>query len=79
MQIEIDFYDMKKGLPKDRDDKMSPLFREMSDADYKTLTKGFENNVDTCWKCTEPNVKSELINRSQGDLERGIAMIRKEV
>lgn len=37
MRIEIDFYDMKKGLPKDRDDKMSPLFREMSDADYKTL------------------------------------------
>lgn len=73
------FYDMKKGLPKDRDDKMSPLFREMSDADYRTLTEGFGSNVDTCWKCTGPNVKSELINRSQGDLERGIAMIRKEV
>ena len=73
------FYDMKKGLPEDRDDKMSPLFREMSDADYRTLTKGFGNNVGTCWKCTGPNVKSELINRSQGDLERGIAMIRKEV
>ena len=78
-ESQKDFYNMKKGLPENRDDSKNWLFEEVSEADCKILTKGFGRNIYECWECSETNVKSQLRTRSQGDLERGIDLIRKEV
>ena len=75
------FFNMKKGLPQDRDDDKYPLFEGVSEADYIVLTKGFfaGKKIHKCWAYANAEIESELRTRSQGDLEYGIGLIRKEV
>lgn len=74
------FYDMKKGLPEDRDDVQFPLYKGVSDSDYDILKGGFGRKIHECWKKNiDIEIETELRNRSQGDLEYGIDLIRKEV
>jgi len=72
-------FNMKMGIPKDRDDNRYPLFQNLSKDDYTTLTTGFGNNVYQCWQNIEIDHTSELKIRSQGDLEYGINLIREQI
>ena len=69
------FFDMKKGLPPDRDD----LFEDVPESDYIILRGQFGRNISRCWKHADMEIEKELRLRSQGDLEYGIELIRKEV
>ena len=69
-----DFFDMKDGLR-----TTESLFAGLSATDQATLSIGFGSNVHVCWTLSTDSVKEELIIRGQGDLERGINLIRSEV
>ena len=78
-----DYFDMKRGLP-DAPSKVSEveqeLFDELPDADREILAEGFGPNVGDCWNQWQVrDVKNDLLARGRGDLERGIALIRKEL
>ena len=73
------FFDMKNGLPNAPSDVERDLFGELSPADRKTLSDGFGPNVDKCWTLGNVSAKAELVLRGQGDLERGLELIRREV
>ena len=46
-----DFYDMKNGLPENRDDVEYPLFQDVSNADYTILENGFHRSkLHQCWE-----------------------------
>jgi len=76
-----DFYDMKNGLPENRDDAKYPLFQDVSDADYKILECGFHRSkLHQCWELLEDEgIEQKLRDRSCGDLEHGISMIHNEI
>ncbi|MCY4170279.1 MAG: hypothetical protein OXE59_10440 [Bacteroidetes bacterium] len=76
-----DFYDMKNGLPHNRDDTIYPLFQDISDADYCILEEGFHRTkLHRCWELLDNvGIDEELRNRSCGDLDNGISMIRNEI
>ena len=73
-----DFFDMKDGLPEALSETELELFEGVSRADRAVLTRGFGPNVYACWNIWSVQVRSELRTRGLGDLERGIALIRKE-
>lgn len=73
------FFDMKDGLPEELSTAEQELFDGLLPADWKVLSRGFGNNVYKCWNLWEGQAKNELIDRGQGDLERGIEIIWKEV
>ena len=73
------FFDMKRGLPANLSAAEQRLFDGLSADDREILNRGFEPNVGECWKLWNVPAKQELINRGQGDLERGIGLIRREV
>ena len=73
------FFDMKDGLPEALSAIEQELFDGLSSADRAILSRGFGQNVYRCWNLWEGQAKNELLNRGQGDLERGIEIIRKEV
>lgn len=73
------FFDMKSGLPNAPSEVERDLFGELSSADRKTLSDGFGPNVDKCWTLGNISAKAELVLRGQGDLERGLELIRREV
>ena len=78
-----DYFDVKRGLPDDLS-KVSEVERELfdrlSDADREILAEGFGPNVHECWnQWRVHDVKNDLLARGRGDLERGIALIRKEL
>ena len=77
--LQKDFYDMNNGLPEVLSDTEQQLFEGISQADRALLVSGFGQNVYTCWNVWGVQIKSELSTRGQGDLEQGIALIRKEV
>ena len=73
------FFDMKNGLPEELSATEEALFQELSMADRTLLSSGFGKNVHKCWTLWNVQAKTELLSRGQDDLERGIALIRKEV
>ncbi len=73
------FFDMKHGLAAEPSVIERALFDGLSSADRKILSHGFGPNVYTCWTLWNVQAKTELLRRGQGDLERGIELIRKEV
>ena len=73
------FFDMKNGLPDALSAIEEALFQGLSMADRTLLSSGFGSNVYECWTLWRGQAKTELLSRGQGDLERGIALIRKEV
>ena len=73
------FFDMKDGLPDAPSVIEKALFQELSPATRTLLSPGFGKNVCKCWTLWNVRAKTELLSRGQGDLERGIALIRKEV
>lgn len=78
-----DYFDMKRGLPDDPS-KVSEgereLFDGLSDADREILAEGFGPDVHECWNQWQVrDVKNDLLARGRRDLERGIALIRKEL
>ena len=73
------FFDMKNGLPDELSAVEDALFKDLSQGDRQVLSHGFGENVYKCWTHWNVQAKTELLRRSQGDLERGIELIRKEV
>ena len=72
------FLDMENGLPEEPCSVEEALFESLDQSDYDILSRGFGPNVYACWTIWNVQVKAELLRRSQGDLERGIALIREE-
>ena len=73
------FFDMKNGLPDAPSAIEEALFQGLSMADRTLLSSGFGKNVYKCWTLWKGQAKTELLSRGQGDLECGVALIRKEV
>ncbi len=73
------FIDMNHGLPVALTDIEQELFRDLPAADRQVFSIGFGPNIYECWNLWEGQAKIELRRRGQGDLERGIEMIRKGV
>ena len=75
-----DFFDMKQGLPDTPSATEQELFDGLSDGDREILAEGFGPNVHECWTLWHVRgIRDDLLARGQGDLERGIALIRKEL
>lgn len=75
-----DFFDMKQGLPDTPSATEQELFDGLSDADRDILAEGFGPNVHECWTLWNVReIREELLARGQDDLERGIALIRREL
>ena len=74
-----DFFDMKDGLPEVPCEIEQELFDGLSPIDRSTLSHGFGSDVYMCWTLWKVQAKSELQRRGQGDLERGINLIRGEI
>ena len=74
------FFNMKSGLPDVLSEVEQELFGGLSSADRAVLSYGFGRNVHKCWILRENvSAKTELTIRGQGDLERGLELIRREV
>ena len=73
------FFDMKKGLPEELSAVEEALFQELSQGARELLSNGFGQNVYKCWTLRNVQARTELLDRGQGDLKRGIDLIRKEV
>lgn len=73
------FFDMKHGLPREPTAGEEELFEGLSPPDKDVLSDGFGPNVDECWNVWNVQAVNELRARGQGDLEHGIALIRREV
>ena len=73
------FFDMKRGLPNVLSKVGQKLFGGLSPADRAVLSDGFGPNVHKCWTLQNVSAKMELVTRGQGDLERGLDLIRREV
>lgn len=73
------FFDMKNGLPNDLSAAEKALFQGLTSDTRTLLSRGFGNKVYKCWTLWHVQAKTALRRRGQGDLERGIALIRKEV
>ena len=73
------FFDMKHGLRGEPSAVEEDLFDGLSRRDKDILSNGFGPNVYECWDVWRGQAKHELRARGQGDLERGVAMIRGEV
>ena len=73
------FFDMKKGLPVTLSAIEQALFDGLPAADRAILSQGFRKNVHTCWNLWNVQIKTELLSRGQGDLERGLDLIRGEI
>ena len=73
------FFDMKDGLPDESSVTAEALFQGLSRQTRTLLSRGFGKNVYKCWTCWHVQAKTELLSRGQGDLEHGIALIRKEI
>ena len=75
-----DFFDMKRGLPETPSAVEGELFDDLPDTDREILAAGFGPNVGECWSVwSVREVVDELRTRGRGDLERGIALIRREL
>ena len=73
------FFDMKNGLPEELSEIEQELFGALSPVDREILSDGFGPSVYKCWLVWTIQAKNELLNRGQGDLKRGMNLIRKEV
>ena len=73
------FVDMRRGLRTAVSTGERTLFGELSPADRETLANGFGPNVHACWTLWNVQAKRDLQVRGQGDLERGIELIRREI
>ena len=74
------FFDMKRGLSDALSAIEQDLFGGLSDADRQILAQGFGPNVHECWTLWHVRgMREELLARGQGDIEQGIALIRKEL
>lgn len=71
--------DMNNGLSENPSESEHNLFANLTEEDRATLAHGFGPNVHTCWCIQEVSVADELRMRGQGDLQHGIALIRKAV
>ena len=75
-----DFLDMKQGLPAAPAAIEEDLFGGLPETDRATLSAGFGPNVHECWSVWDVReVRNELLARGRGDLEYGIALIRREL
>lgn len=72
------FFDMKQGFRR-KSAEGQLLFDGLSEADREALFNGFGNDVHECWTYCEVSARQELKIRGQGDLERGLCLIRREV
>ncbi len=77
--VQKDFFDMKDGLSEAPSAIEHELFDGLPSPDRAILSRGFGGNVYKCWTLWQGQAKNELLDRGQGDLERGIELIRKEV
>ena len=73
------FFDMKRGIPREPTATEKELFDGLPRVDREVLSNGFGPNVGECWSVWHVQAEHELRARGQGDLERGVALIREEV
>ena len=73
------FFDMNHGLPTTLSADEQELFDGLSQDDREILSSGFGPRVHACWNLWNAQAKTELVIRGQGDLERGLDLIRSEV
>ena len=73
------YIDMKCGLPDAPSELENELFNGLSQADRVILSSGFGSRVHKCWALSNVSAKQELLDRSEGDLEHGISLIRSEI
>jgi len=73
------FIDMKHGLSSNPTSVEEELFESLPPTDKKTLAIGFGEGVHECWKIWKVQTAQELRARGQGDLERGIGLIKGEL
>ena len=73
------YLDMKEGLSKNPSESERDLFADLPKEDRAILSNGFGPNVHQCWTIEDIGAADELRLRGQGDLERGIALIREAV
>lgn len=79
-EVQKNFFDMKRGLPRAPSAIEENLFDALPDADRRILATGFGPNVHACWNVWHVReVRKELLTRGQGDLEQGIELIRREL
>lgn len=75
-----DFFDMRDGLPEAPSAIEEELFDGLPDADRQMLEVGFGTSVHECWNVWDVHeVRHGLRTRGRGDLENGIALIRREL
>ena len=74
-----DVFDMKSGLPDDLSVTEAEVFRGLSSRTRAFLAQGFGGKVYKCWQYWHVQARTDIVSRGRGDLERGIALIRKEV
>ena len=75
-----DVLDMKRGLRETPSAIEENLFDDLPDADREILKSGFGPNVYECWNMWDVReVGNELRTRGRGDLEHGMALIRREL
>ena len=75
-----DFFDLKEGLPKNPSAVEHALFGGLPERSRSILSYGFGSDVYMCWApWTGVQAMMDLKRRGRGDLEHGIALIRKEV
>lgn len=77
--LQKNFFDMNNGLSSQPSEIEEELFSDLHQANHALLSDGFGANVYQCWCIWNVQAKHELDRRGQGDLQRGIALIRKEV
>ena len=70
---------MNHGLPTTLSADEQELFDGLSLDDREILSSGFGPTVHACWNLWNVQAKTELVIRGQGDLERGLDLIRSEV
>ena len=71
---------MKRGFKGSQSPKAEELFQGLDQEARDLLADGFGGNIGECWhEAWSTRVDKELKERSRGDLEKGLVMIRKEV
>ena len=74
-----DFFDLKGGWSSQPSPAEESLFHDVSPDDREMLRNGFGSRLHSCWSCGGVEVRSELVDRSRGDLEEGMKLIRSQV
>lgn len=75
-----DHYDMKDGLATEPYAEEEALFAALAPEVRAALTQGFGPRIGKCWQeWSGVQARAELVERSRGDLEQGLELLRSQV